>query len=462
MSKINYKKLCEIMLWQSYKGEDFESTFLRQDIKAHQLPAAILIDVVYDNGLEGWAKTTRFETIDKLNNEIVSIFKIAIIDKINNDKKLQELFPPIHNFCIYATRTDRSGKIRSEALKIAEAAWWGEIAQAMLKEKTSKIFNIKPDKEKYLKISDKIKAIWNFSDIEIDAIRYFVCQTRNPERNPSLNKSLYLWSNKKRTGKTTVARSIAAVLNGETSIKGAGKFESTFNKELQLNDHDLPYAAQFNCVILDEAMPKDSRKSYGRVKSMLTSDTCSFNQKYGRITSIKVQRSYIFTSNDDITELIQDDSERRLIEIRMGQIPTQMSFTDIYTIWREFCQNCTTESDLQEWYNTFEDVQGIQRKDISYFQTEIVSNSELFFAINNKPDYSLTLKFFEDILIKGKSTRDERNVIQKALIELFGEPKYYKWSRVNVVDVINELRSTEEFINNQENHTVIQDNELPF
>jgi len=33
---------------------------------------------------------------------------------------------------------------------------------------------------------------------------------------------------------------------------------------------------------------------------------------------------------------------------------------------------------------------------------------------------------------------------------------------VNVVDVINELRSTEEFINNQENHTVIQDNELPF
>jgi hypothetical protein len=72
------------------------------------------------------------------------------------------------------------------------------------------------------------------------------------------------------------------------------------------------------------------------------------------------------------------------------------------------------------------------------------------------------LKFFEDILIKGKSTRDERNVIQKALIELFGEPKYYKWARLKVVDVINELRSTEELINNQENHTVIQDNELPF
>ena len=453
---IDYEKLCEVMMWEQYDGETYEDTFNRQEIKAHELPPKILIDVVYENGLEGWAKSTSFKSMRALKKEIVHIFKLATIEKINNNKKIQELFPPIYNFCVYATRTDRNGRIRSEALKIAESAWWGEIAQAMLKEKTDKLFNIEPCPVKYADISEKIKSIWGFSNIEIDAFRYFVCQTRHEKHNPSMNKSIYLWSGEKQTGKTTVARSIAAVLNGEDSIAGAGKFESTFNKELQINDHDLPYAAQFNCVILDEAMPKDSRKSYGRVKAMLTSNTCSFNQKFGRIMSIDAKRYYLYTSNDDISDFIQDTTERRFIQIKMDRIPVQISFDEIYNLWKEFAQNCTPEDNWQEWYNTFEDVDGLMRKDMSEYKSQILNSSIVINTLRNSQEYSLTMRFFEDLLIRGKVTRDEKTTLKNAVNELFGESKDYRWSKKAVLDELEML------IANDQQDSGIEIERLPF
>ena len=71
--------------------------------------------------------------------------KEATVDAINSDRDMQKLFPPIYNFCIFATNTDRRGKLTSEAERIAELAWWGELAELRLKEKTDKIFNEKPD-----------------------------------------------------------------------------------------------------------------------------------------------------------------------------------------------------------------------------------------------------------------------------------------------------------------------------
>ena len=235
-----------------------------------------------------------------------------------------------------------------------------------------------------------------------------------------------MWSGKKKTGKTTLARAVASILNGEKTVIAGAKFESTFNKELQINDHDLPMAAQYNVCILDEAMPKDSRKSYGRVKSMLTSNSCSYNQKFGKIMSIDVKRYYIYTSNDDISDFIQDTSERRFIQINMEKMPNQISFEDIYSIWLEFAQNCTPENDWQEWYNTFEDVDGMERKDISFFKDELLSNKSILSIVNNRFEYTLTLKFFLDILITGKPTRDEKKALQKAITELVGEPNGYQ------------------------------------
>ena len=424
-----YKKLCDIMMWERCEGESYEDTFLRQEIKPQQIPNSKLIDVVHANSLENWAKYQTFDTLDKLQNEIIHILKTAVVNPILQNKTLQELFPPIYNFCIYASNTDRRGKITAEAEKIAEAAWWGELAKMRLKEKTDKIFNVSPDPEKYKSSSKKIKDIWGFTDIEIDAFRYFVCQSRHEGHNPSMNKSLYLCSGKKKTGKTTLARTLAAILNGEKTVIAGAKFESSFNKELQIDTHDLPMAAQYNVTILDEAMPKDSRKSYGRVKSMQTSNTCSYNQKFGKIMSIDVKRYYLYTSNDGISDFIQDSSERRFIQINMERMPNQLSFEEIYSIWLEFAQNCTPEPDWQEWYNTFEDVDGMERKDISFFKDELLSNKGILNSVHNRFEYTLTLKFFSDMLIVGKPTRDEKKALQMAITEVVGEPNGYRWSR---------------------------------
>lgn len=432
MSKIDFKKLCEVMMWERAKGESYEDTFNRQNIKITQIPNPKIVDVVHASSLEDWAKKGKFESADDLKNEIIKIMKGAINDRINHDKDMQKLFPPIHNFCIFSTNTDRRGKLAIEAERISEVAWYGELAELRLKEKTDKIFKMKPDKEKYKLASEKLQKVWGFSDVEIDAFRYFICQSRAEKHNPSLNKSLYLFSGKKKTGKTTVARAIASVLNGETSLIDATKYESSFNQELQIGSHDLPMAAQYNCVILDEAMPKDSRKSYGRVKSMMTSNSCTYNQKYGRIITVEAKRYYIYTSNDDISEFVQDSSERRFIQINMEREPKKISFEKIYDYWKEFAQNCEPEENWQEWYDSFDDVIGIERKDISSFKDILLSNGAILQSVKNTTDYTITLKFFSDLMIVGKPTREEKNSLKKALMELVGEPNGYRWNRLEV------------------------------
>ena len=460
------------MMWEKGVDESYEDVILRKGIKVDKIPNAQLVEVVHANSLEKWAKFKSFESLESLQAEITRLLRMAVVSPIIYDKTAQELFPPIYNFCVYATNTDKRGKITAEAERIAEAAWWGELAPLRLKAKTDKIFNVIPDPEKYLKTAEKIKKIWGFSDSEVEAFRYFICQTRHEEHNPSMNKSLYLSSGRKKTGKTTVARALAAILNGEESVLAGAKFESTFNKELQINDHDLPFASQYNCVILDEAMPKDSKKSYGRVKSMLTSSTASYNQKYGKIMTIEAKRYYLYTSNDDISDFVQDTSERRFIQINMERVPAQISFGQIYDIWKEFAQNCQPEQDWQLWYNTFEDVDGMERKDISYFKDELLSNSSIMKAINNSIGYTITLKFFTDLLITGKSTRDERKALQNALTELIGEPNGYRWSKRLVSDKLQEAINkqeaddlisnlmTEAELEEEENHKL--EHSLPF
>lgn len=451
MSKIDFKKLCEVMMWERAKGESFEDTFNRQNIKPAQIPNPKIVDVVHANSLEDWAKTGKFESSNDLKNEIIKIMKEATVDPINSDRDLQKLFPPIYNFCIFATNTDRRGKLSIEAERISEIAWYGELAELRLKEKTDKIFKMKPDKEKYKKASEKLQKVWGFSDIEIDAFRYFICQSRAERHNPSLNKSLYLFSGKKKTGKTTVARAIASVLNGETSLIDGTKYESSFNQELQIGSHDLPKTAQYNCVILDEAMPKDSRKSYGRVKSMMTSNSCTYNQKYGRIITVEAKRYYIYTSNDDISEFVQDSSERRFIQINMEREPKKISFEKIYDYWKEFAQHCEPEENWQDWYDSFAEVIGIERKDISDFKDNLISNGAILQAVKNTTDYTITLKFFSDIMIVGKPTRDERKSLKKALEEVIGEPNGYRWNRIEVEERLSnkiEEQKNADLINN--------------
>ena len=183
----------------------------------------------------------------------------------------------------------------------------------------------------------------------------------------------------------------------------------------------------------------------------MTSNSCTYNQKYGKIITVKTKRYYIYTSNDDISDFVQDSSERRFIQINMERVPQKLSFEKIYDYWKEFAQNCEPEENWQEWYDSFEDVVGIEQKDISGVKDELLSNGAILQAIKNTTSYTITLKFFSDLMIVGKPTRDERKFLKKALEEVIGEPNGYRWNRLDVEERLSnkiEEQKNADLVNN--------------
>lgn len=411
-----YSKVNELMCWESIDNETPEDVFIRNGNKINDLPSSEVIDIVYIGGIHKWAENLNVGSQAELYTIVLTAMRRCLADPIFYDKKKIESFPILSNFFYYCQRLDRSGKTSGEADAISDASWNGIICRRNLAENVSKIFKDKPDKQKYLDAVSKIRKIWGFTEKQIDAIRYFVCQTRHENHNPSMNKDLYLWSRAKQTGKTTIARAIVTILNGD-KFDNYGKYESTLSTEMSYNDHDLPLAALYNAVLLDEAMPKDTKKSYGAIKRILTSSSCNYNPKFRQVINIKCKRFYFFTSNDDIIDFVQDDSERRFFAINIEAKPDQFSFDDIYKLWLEFCTNATPESDWQKWYDSFDFVDGLAAKDCTEMKNEILLNSNHIFSVE-KGTY-ITVKKIASDLFKNEPTREQKKSVSEAMSELF-------------------------------------------
>ena len=414
---IDFKKIAEIMCWDVYDGETAEDVFVRKLCKIDALPSGEIIDIVYSGGLQKWAEMQIVTSEIALYNKVLRSIRKTTSEPVFQDKKRLEMFPPLANFFYYCQKLDRSGKTAIEAEAVADIAWNGVIQRRNLEIAVAKLFSTPPDKSKFDAISKKIREIWGFSAIEIDALRYFVCQTRHTNHNPSMNKNIYLWGKAKQTGKTTIARAIVTILNG-AKFSEFGKFESTFATEMAFNDHDLPLAASYNAVLLDEAMPKDSKKSYGNTKRMLTSNSVNYNPKFRQIVNLVAKRFYFFTSNDDIQDYVQDATERRFFAINIERKPVQMSFDEIYNIWLEFCVNAVPEPNWQEWYDSFDFVSGLATKDLEEVISEIVLYGQAIFSAAEGATY-ITAKKVADKLFKNEPTREQKKTVGEAMEKLF-------------------------------------------
>ena len=413
----NYQKICDVMCWDVFDGETPEQTFVRES-RNNTPPPDVVVDIVHSGGLDIWAKKQRVKSQAELYNLITKAIRRTIADPVFNDRQRVNNFPPFANFFYYCQRIDRNGKTANEAEGIASTAWYGTICRRNTSENLQKLFNVAPDKERFKEISNKIRDIWGFTEKEIDALRYFVCQTRVENHNPSLNKSIYFWGKMKGTGKSTVGRAIITILNGDVWANH-GVYESTLNKEMGYSDHDLPLAALYNCVFLDETVPKDSRKSYNGVKRMLTSNSFNYNPKYRQVVTIPCKRIYIFTSNDDISEFIQDESERRFVSIEISKAPKQLTFEQIYDIWKEFAINCEPEEDWKAWYDSFDLVKGLEALNIEEVKNEIrLRKDELFSTANYAGSY-FTIKSLANSLFKNEPTKDQIKSVRGAVQDWF-------------------------------------------
>ena len=417
----DYQKIIDVMCWEVYEGETPEQAFTRE-ARNNTPPPNEVIDIVHAGGLQKWAESLNVNSEKELYDRIIGAMRKTVSDPIFNDRQRVNNFPPFANFFISCRSIDRNGKTASEAEKISEYVWNTVICRRNLAVNVARMFTNQPDHEKFKTACNRISDIWGFNFKEIDAIRYFVCQTRHTKHNPSLNKSIYLWGKEKQTGKTTIARAIVTILNGD-KFDNFGNYESTLHSEMQYNDHDIPASAFCNAVLLDEAMPKDSRKSYGLIKQVLTSDMCKYNQKFGSITRIPCKRYYFCTSNDDIEDFIQDATERRFFAINVERKPEQISFDEIYQIWFDFCTNAVPEDDWQIWYNSFDFVDGLAMKDMNEIKNEIIlRKNELFSTLQGAGTY-FTIKQLASQLFKNEPTREQKKSVAYAVTEMFSDCK---------------------------------------
>lgn len=444
--KTIFEKICAIMDWKIDDGLTAEQIIQLRGFKIQQIPDDLIVDIVYKGSLGRWAASQDVDTEKKLSKCIERAIRKTVNSTVLADKATNNKFMAIQNFYIYCSNVSRRDDIVSEAEKIAESVWNEELAVKRLDERLAEMFKEKPSKEKYNKAVARLKDIWRFTDSDIEGFRYFICQTRSDFINPSLNKSLYIYSLTKKTGKTSVSRALISILNGEKTSKDAGKYESSLAIEMQYNDYAKPVATEAKAVLCEESMPKDSSKAYGQIKAMLTGNSVKYNQKYGKIVNLPARRHYIFTSNEDPSDFIQDSKERRFIPIHMREEPKQLSFDEIFNVWKQFAVNCEPESDWQIWYNSFDDVDGLMFKDIQEYEAMLLSSTEIHADIKNMTGTYITTGAFHRMIIPGKASRDERKAINEACTKLFGKQAApSKWRVNDVLEVLNERVSYQGF-----------------
>lgn len=322
----------------------------------------------------------------------------------------------------------------------ANQLWFGTYALKCITDKFNKLMQCEQSDVLYKKSVIAIKEAFRFSDLQIEMLKYFVCQSKEGNCPSSLNKALYFWSDKKGTGKTTVAATIVSILNGETNHSDIRKFKSTLPQELGFMDHVAPMICSSRAVFLDEAMPSDTTKSYGQLKERITSDGAKIRFVYKNQIEVDAKANYVFASNFPLIHFVQDKTERRFLEFEISKKHKNLSYTEIYNIFLNFARQCKRTKEWQDWYDEMADeteVKGIESQNIedfeSYFQTY-----DFFNEIKIKP-CQISIGVFYQHVAKFERTFSKQ-LVRECITKMFGEPpKPSTWRKADIMRVLSEM-----------------------
>lgn len=403
-----------------------------------------------------------FATVRELSEAYTAAWFAAATDKYLLAKATQMFMPSTKLLLQRAQKLCTNPNMERVMIAAAEGLWLQNYERKALETRRNAIFSGEKSVVKYQDAKRKIGEIYRYSDADMERIRYFICQTRRSDSDPALNRSLYIWSAEKMTGKTTVAKIVAGILNGwqtwQEVTRNAGGFMSDIPNELQFGTFDRPKGTRNACTVMDEAFAgKTTAKYYGKFKTAITSDVCDVQVKFGGTYPVKCTRNYIFTSNNDIASVVADESERRMMVIKMGK-PRQLPYTEIFEMWRDFIVNAPDEEDVAAWYirtaQTVKGERGIQREDIASallsedFRAKLTDQQAM-------SRYQLAYPhFFTQYVTSVFDVKSRVEVVKEAVQDVFGEPrisgtrKYY-----NITDVLH-------IVNNAVNEADIQGYDL--
>jgi len=324
----------------------------------------------------------------------------------------------------------------------ANQYWFGSNAIRCISKRVEDLMNVEQTPDLYKKSVIDLTEAFHFSSLQIEMLKYFVCQSKEYNCPASLNKAVYFWGKGKGTGKTTIAATIVSILNGEKDHFNIRNYESTLAQELGFKDFVSPKICSCRAVLLDEAMPKDSSKSYDTLKNRITSDGVDVRFIHKNQVHLQAKANYVFTSNHPLSYFVQDESERRFLEFWIDKKYKTLTYAEIYELFLNFIRQCKRDRDWQEWYDSMQkdtEVKGLESKDIddirSFFETPGFINE----VLHGAAQVSIGT-FYQHVFKFDKNA--SKQIIRECVVDVFGEPiKPSTWKKADVLEKLKDLPS---------------------
>lgn len=360
--------------------------------------------------------------------------------------------------------------------------WHGGFSRKRLQDRTAAMFNVTPNAAVFVQACERIKQVYTLTDTDIDKLHFFVEQVKAGERFPdSLRRMLYIWGQEKQTGKTTSAKMLVTLLNGDANYENYARYSTTLSNEMQIKAFAVPMISECNVCLMDECFYADMGKTYADFKRFITSSGGRARLPFGQEFEWQGYPNYVATSNDPLKIFIKDWGDRRYLSIHFETKPTvKMEFDAIQALWRDFVLNSTRDKEWQAWADEIApaaDETG-ERQEVCDELTNELSKSYMLKIITDKPDApsrfcadnKITVKTFVDAFAETLGVTEahkRKKEIEAAVIAVYGE----KYSTSNYW-LLDDLKKIAHRLKNEmySQHTedgspvpvVEEENDLPF
>lgn len=386
--------------------------------------------------LAGFLSQYDFDCMQDICKAVRDFVRTVYGDRFMRGKKLAEMNPAAAALFARCRKiVEDPSKFDKFHMVMGSEIWHGGYCRKRLNERTATIMREPANEKRFMAVCERVKKVYGLSDLDIEKIRFFVEQVKAGDMFPdSLRRMLYVWGMEKKTGKTTTAKIIVSLLNGETDLENVSQYDTTLANEMQIKGFAVPKISECNACIMDECFYADMGKTYADFKRFLTSSNGRARLPYGQEFNWYGHPNYIATSNDPLKVFIKDWGDRRYLSVEFKARPAvKMTETELIAMWREFIVNSTPLAGWQEWSDKIapaaEEIG--ERQEITNEYAMELSKSAFLKQILDMPtpptkfckDNQITCKFFVDYFatsVGNMEAHKRRKEIEAAALQVFG------------------------------------------
>lgn len=426
-----------------------------------------------------------FDSREEIAAAIRHFMRTIVLDPYMRTKDLAESNPAAAIvYSRYKKIVTDAAKLEKMPTSLSGELWHGGYSRMRLAQRTAQMFKIEKSQAVFDAACERIKAIYNLTQTDIEKLHFFVEQVKAGEQFPnSLRRMLYIWGTEKMTGKTTSATMLVSLLNGDWCENNIARYSTTLSNEMQIKSFAVPKIAECNVCLMDECFYNDMGKTYADFKRFLTSSNGRARLPFGQEFEWEGQPNYIATSNDSLQKFIKDWGDRRYLSIEFKSKPTeQLDFESIKQLWADFIRNSKRTKEWAAWAAELapeSNEVGERTMAADEFELELrkieMLDRIIDIKINGKqvaanPDNHTSLKKFVDWFsmdIGHAEAHKRKGEIERAVINVYGE-RYSStgyWLTSELQKKANELKDAILYAND-DNTTLVtysnNDDDLPF